>query len=1020
MGVVSMLPLDEHLLWSYRLAKFEVAGERRGVGRTSFARFEENLTDNLKSLATSGATLGQVLRRVDPGRVWLRPKAVERRLPRTDGSSLVSIPEHANDHEIVGMTVRVLLEPTPEFAIAEILWLRRFGPALETILASTCLGNRLDLRGTPRTIALGGRRVYTYWAPAYKRFREGALEEARRSLAWRHRRCLLVTLDLASYYDNIDPSFLIGKNFLREVASAASSKNIPFDRIAFIEATRGLLAAYKRFRADVSKSVGAASVRGIPIGSLAARLIANLALSELDRFVSSLSGVCHYARYVDDILVVRELSDGEESRGRDTVNQLLPIDTSASVRRRGYVLDQALLKREGSHFVVQPAKLRLFELEGEQGLEYLSAVKAELDRVSSERRRFLEPWGEELDHTVMASPGAEPVRALREADALSLRKLAVGTVCDKVLTAAAMLSRDDAAKFSRRYLGKAGRLATDWSRWVELIDVSLRILGAALVSGDKETANEVVDSILRRAESLVEGSSRSFKVHWGRTRIPLEQARRMLREWVESQLIEVICSASVFDEEGFALRGFAALEQGVRLQDRLLVPAELLATARLLAVADLRLVDRETDLALGVAVPSRDADAMLLMERALTGDAEWQRRLPGIRLFIEACSRQSDPTYSRMTAVAILLMFKPPSYVDIMFRWLRAEGPLHQLLEVVNAVRGTAYTTASMTHQEGMVIVETPSRFTRVDASGPRPRVILGNLCTEEGWWKASLSAPDVSQERQDRLTRVVNQALDAEYRGRNSGRPTLLVLPELSLPRLWVRELARHLGQISQSGPALSLVAGLEYAVIGKAVYNEVIAFLPRGFAAAAGGIWTKRRVAYHEGQELERAGYQFATRGSGSRFDVMVSEHGKFIPLICSELMEVDTRAELLGRVDLVLVPSWNQDATSFEYFIHSSTLELHSFVAVANNGIFSDCRARGPYADLWQREVCRLIARGENEIVVADLPIDLLREYRSSPAAYERKRREWLQKAKESGQSAAGCPWPAWKPVPPGMPT
>lgn len=31
----------------------------------------------------------------------------------------------------------------------------------------------------------------------------------------------------------------------------------------------------------------------------------------------------------------------------------------------------------------------------------------------------------------------------------------------------------------------------------------------------------------------------------------------------------------------------------------------------------------------------------------------------------------------------------------------------------------------------------------------------------------------------------------------------------------------------------------------------------------------------------------------------------------------------------------------------------------MAVANNGIYSDCRIRGPFSEAWQREVCRLIS-------------------------------------------------------------
>lgn len=1009
-----MLPAAEHLFWTYRLAKFEVTAERRGVGRFAFGRFERDLANKLSALAKTGISPDRLFRDIEPGRVWVRPKAVDRPARPADHGLFVSVPQPTHDHQITGMSVRVLLEPTPEFATSEILWLRQFGAALEAVLGPQCLGNRLDVRGEPPSIAVGGRRAYRYWAPAYRKFRQQALALAKRSLKKPSRRCALVVLDLAAYYDNINPSFLVLSDFLDEVEAAALSRSIPFDRAEYLAATEGLLSAFRRFRAAVKKEVGVGPRRGIPIGSLTARIIANLALVELDRHVASRPGVCHYARYVDDILIVQEPQGEPEELSNDMIGRFLPLDEIRTDREK-LVLDEVLLKRPGSSFTVQPAKLRVFSLQGEQGLEYLGTVEAEMERVSSERRRFLKPWVSEIDQTVAASPNEEPIRALRQADALRLRKLAVGTTCDKVTTAAAMLTREEASKFSRTYLGKAGRLATDWSQWVDLLDVSLRILGAALVSGDRDTANEVIEAILARVASLANGQSRSFKVCWGAAKVSFRRAQRMLRNWVDAQLVEVICSATPFDGVGFTVTGVKAIDNGLTLDGHHLGRSELLEKARLLACTDLRLVNRETDHWSGCPTIGRPPETMRVLETQLASETEFTRRRPGIVAFLDVCREQRDQTYAQMGCVDLLLAQRLPTYTDVLFRWIRGGRAVSELVEVVNAVRGTRYRSLPMEERDNGVWVEPPSGSAMGAVGAGDTRVVLGNLCTDEAWWKASLTSPVLTVERQRRLARILNQAMDAARRARGRGIPTLLVLPELSLPQRWAREVFRHL---SSNEPALSLVAGVEYDVIGRDVYNEVVAFLPRGFFSAAGWVWTKRRPAHREGPDLKNQGFDFATRGENRRFLVMSSEHGDFLPLICSELLEVDTRAQLLGRVNLVLVPAWNPDIPSFEYLVHSSALELHSFIAVANNGVFSDCRVRGPYAETWQREVCRLIARNEDETVVADLPIGRLLEYRVDPGEYDRRRAEWIENAKRNGQNGSDCPWPAWKPVPPGM--
>nr|WP_147443271.1 RNA-directed DNA polymerase [Corallococcus sp. AB011P] len=812
----------------------------------------------------------------------------------------------------------------------------------------------------------------------------------------------MAALDLASYFDCIDPRFLIEESFIHKIKRAALWGGIPFNPDEYADSTQGLLDAFGRYRAHVGEAIGVESTIGVPVGSLTARLIANLALCEFDDVISARPGVTYYGRYVDDILIVQRREETPALAPHELIAHLLPLSQEQGSTGR-YVLDGQAIGRTGSSFEIQAAKLRVFNLEGPQGLEYLGAVAGELELVSSERRRFLDPRSEHLQHLMSASPGAEPIRALREADALNLRKLAVSSVCEKVMTAAAMLSREEASKFSRLHLGTVGRIATDWSRWVDLLDQSNKILAAALVAGDVKTANEVFDSLWSRVAGLAGDHGRSIRVHWGPNKIAASLARKRLQEWVAELLMETICSSALFNEQGFSCRGVRVLDDGFSFRKKALSPDTLLRYAQLLSSSDLRWVDRETDFYMGCALAVRPPEALAsLRDEAIDsqGDSE---RVMRIREFRNACEKIGDPIYSNLSEIDLLLLARPPSYADIMLRWLRAEHSLVDLVCVVNAVRGTRYSASAMEEIEGgAAVVAIPPKGHSADSLG-EAQLVLGNLCTEDEWWQSSLTSPVLSRERQGRLSRVLNQAIEAAGRAKQRGIATMLVLPELSLPRRWLREVVRHIGN---NEPSLSLIAGVEYEVVGDKVYNEAVAFVPRAYMSAAGWIWTKRRPAHHEAPLLRKEKFEFATRATDRRFTVLHSEHGRFIPLICSELLEVDARSNLLGRVDLLLVPAWNKDVTSFEYLVHSTALELHSFVGVANNGIYSDCRVRGPYSDPWRREASRLIARGQNETVVVDLQIGLLRKYRADPSLYEHERKTIHED------------WPEWKPMPPGM--
>lgn len=997
----------DHPFWSYRLAKFEMAREKRGLGRLKFANFEKELDARLAALRPALASPRTIFRDITPGRVRLRPKSVEM-APRDDATqSFVRVPERPADHEIQNLGVRVMIEATPEFSTSEAVWIRAYGALLETMLTPSCRGNRLYLRGMPPSIYSQGRRLFEYWAPAYAEFRSDALAAAKSALISGRRRCYLIALDLTSYYDNIDPTFLLNADFIADIEDAAKRHGQSYSSNEYVSATTGLLEAFSRFRREVRRVVGIESKIGIPIGCLTSRLIANLALAKLDRRTAMDPSVSFYGRYVDDIILVMDPGRTDITAALAVIERSLPVDRNRSTDKK-IVLDESLLQRPGSSFAVQHRKLRIFDLKGEEGLEYLGAVAEELNRASSERRRFLEPADDAADRAVAASSNVEPITALRDADALSLRRLAANTICAKVVTSAAMLAREEAALYSREHLGVAGRLATDWSRWVEMIDVALHVLAAALTSGDIETVDEVISALLERVGGL--RNDRSATLRWGSRTLKQDRASRLIERWVLAQLRETLAAAIPLDGTTVLIDKLLAGALG-RVNDKLFTRRKLTAAAHRLATTDLRLVDRETDHDLGTVPRGRRTAVLRALTSELGQAPSFTERHSLLKKFIDVCQSISDPVFFHLDPLDVLLMYRPPSYSDILIRWLRAERPLDGLADIINAVRGTRYGGSPMLDVGGTIVVEPASGMTSGPSGVGSTRVVLGNLCTEDSWWLASLSVPARTRERQRRLARVLNKALYAARRSLRKGIPAILVLPELSLPQQWLREVIRHL---SFKAPYLSIIAGLEYNVVLKTVYNEAVCFVPRTFATAAAWIWTKGRAAHEEGPLLVKNGFKFGTRGEARRFAVMSTEHGRFVPLICSELLEVDSRARLLDRVDIVMVPAWNKDLLTFEYFVHAASLDLHSFVAIANNGIYSDCRVRAPYEDHWRRDACRLSSRGENEIVAADLPVDLLRDFRANPNAYKEKMVAW--KARHPKSEHDKCPWPGWKPSPP----
>jgi hypothetical protein len=381
--------------------------------------------------------------------------------------------------------------------------------------------------------------------------------------------------------------------------------------------------------------------------------------------------------------------------------------------------------------------------------------------------------------------------------------------------------------------------------------------------------------------------------------------------------------------------------------------------------------------------------------------------------FLKRCSALGEHSWGN-SSVALFVCTRPPAYFDVARRWLaecESKGfdvdIFDVLLEIVKAVRGNKYRDPI-----GGVVAERIVHLNLAENPGEEPatRLILGNLCVHEKWLEQATrrtpSAPTGQPARTfSRLrglaTVLAKAGLAARVRGKHLRKPppSLLVLPELSLPRAWVRAVARHLVRIG----TLSLIAGLEYfhEKGRQVVHNQALAIFVGPYNSVATWLWTKGFPANVEQRMLAMHKLTFPPVNRALRRTVVSSQFGNMSVLICSEMIEARLISELIGT-ELIIAPSWNKDTSSYDHLIQSVSLQTHSIVGIANNGDYSDCRAWAPYRERWRRDLCRLIQREDNDVIWVDLPIQELRaiHYEGSEQGDENT---WV-----------------WRPLPPGFTT
>ena len=134
------------------------------------------------------------------------------------------------------------------------------------------------------------RWLFEFWPARYQEYRTAPLEAARRELQRPNSAVVILSADFASFYDTIDPSFLVLPSFIRQLFGSTVPDE-PAGAVAdYLVAARSLLSAYELFRRIAAQRTGLTWQTGIPIGPLTSRIVANVSLEPLDRAISTQTG----------------------------------------------------------------------------------------------------------------------------------------------------------------------------------------------------------------------------------------------------------------------------------------------------------------------------------------------------------------------------------------------------------------------------------------------------------------------------------------------------------------------------------------------------------------------------------------------------------------------------------------------------------------------------------------------------------------------------------------------------------
>ncbi|WP_225449759.1 RNA-directed DNA polymerase [Vibrio vulnificus] len=1018
----------DDMLVAYRKAKADCYLENGFPSSIAFAEFEDDLVENLKEIlnkwqANKGPKVAECI-----GNFHLVPKKLTI-LPKDSANGHVHFSDKKKAFQYLIEKnhllpeLRIVGDFPVEAHIFSALWINMVGHKLDSCLEDKDVyGARLKREGggeechgdiNPFHIsAIGSFKPYQY---PYQKWRNDGLNAIRSEIE-NNRPVVAVSLDLKSYYHNINPGFIGKKSFL-ETIGLSGTKSLSDEEIKLTQKLSALLTHWKKKSTEYTSrlSEGEGNIEcGLAIGLTASRVVANVLLWRWDKVIRQELTPVHYGRYVDDMFLV--LNDGGNIT--DTRSFMRFVSDRLFINKG--VARKKVLEENGDIWSIkfpknyyqdtkiqfQSSKQKLFLLEGKAGLDLIDNIEKEMAKLSSEHR--LMPSIDHLDSStatkvLSASDNAtESADTLRRADGLSIHRLSWSIQLRQVETIARDLhptswfkERSDFYRFAQDHILRPDKILNHFDYLPRLLSLSISV-------GDWAEANKIVDSSFSALDELInkvnedgkgsiingvdsqkltdEGWSNLYKslIYYyidcsAKSYVAKENSTDYKVKSLATKFIKHLSEMANFNELFFSRylsSDFFSLAPKLQRSDLAKLPYKVLQTR------------------LGCLKKIDSSNHRIENQQRLYSELKSSNVIP-IYSLIKFLAKTQRQRFQRSTnspleyenIIPFLFPTRPYSSAEIVELLPECIGigtknkttPTRQLAKYINVIKGS-WVSQHYFEPFDEKITKT-SRIKIGNKNNNEILVSISSLGTSDSCWeKSACNKPDLSLKRYKQICDLINRVVSS------SPKPDYLFLPELSIPIQWIDSISNRL-----IGAGINLIAGTEYRheKNGKQLLSEACLILEDDRLGYKNWtkIWQPKLAPAPDEEQALASKYGKVWKPVKNQVKPIYAHNGfHFGVMICSELQNSRARVDFQGNVDALAVLSWNRDLETFSALVESAALDVHSYIILANNRKYGDSRVRSPAKQSFKRDLARLKGGANDFFVTVRLDIKALREFQS----------------------------------------
>lgn len=936
------------LFVAYRKVKVDLFYEHLDVTGQKFLTFESNLNSNLLAL------LNKIN---DENPLWPKDidflggysyafKGIRKQKSKPQTSELLTTDSIKIIDDKTKLDFRLIFDGSIAFHLVSALWIIKVGHKFDLQLGYNVYGSRLRRSKVDKKVFFSEQTVgsFKHYADNYKAWKQKGLNAISNKLQ-SGESIVAMTMDIKSFYHNINPDFLLNPNTLKKV-------NLSKDEMSF---TRQLIDALKTW----SKSTPEPNNIGLPVGLSCSKVIANAALMDLDSCIESKLSPIYYGRYVDDIFLVLNNIGFKDSK--DIWQHLVKATDGVFKVTSKNQLKLQLPNAIGSKLLFTSEKQKFFILKGQGGKDLLNGIMTQLSENASEWRLLSDlPDNGDLYPKILAAQdaGLNLAESLRKTDTISIRRLHFAIALRNLEAIQRNLPANEWKKQRNEYYDIVVEYILSPKYVAEYIQYYGRLIGLAVACDDYDNAQRVIMRFYSACNELSIALSNDTS---DKLELFMAYAGRC---FIEGALKN-------YSHNSVELSNLNKLLHLINAQSKQLLFTDFSNTEKV--VGDLA----RRDLA------SISYKEYALNRHAVIDDSSfYQLNISDKNTLVALRAEKIRDFTKKLVEIGyhfseIQLMFptRPLTIPEISEVLPECISNWKYFSEVIFALRGVKFSVLSFTPKSNdveLITIPASKNFS--------PNIALGCFeTTSNQWYLSAKKTPDVSLSRYIKVNRLVNQVIKSHE------KIDYFVLPELSIPKCWADTIASRLSRLG-----ISFIVGVEYDHHGTdkvsntaRMYLTTKIFMNKSHVVV---VQEKQRPALDEGQHLKKNGLQCTPKKPKQNKDIV--KHGEmcFSVLICSELTNICYRASLQGNVDAVFVLEWNRDIASFNSLIESSALDIHGYMIQVNNRNYGDSRIRAPYKKEYKRDLVRIKGGVSDFVVVGNINIAALREFQNG----DKKRR------------------------------